>query len=106
MSEGFAARGVQVLRADSGQPLQGVFLTMDPELWDPERRRLTLLLDPGRIKRGLVPNLEAGYPLNEGNPDHLVHRQPISGRRGPTAPKRREKALRHWPPAESSGRVG
>lgn len=68
MSEGFAARGVQVLRADSGQPLQGVFLTMDPELWDPERRRLTLLLDPGRIKRGLVPNLEAGYPLNEGTP--------------------------------------
>ena len=68
MSEGFAARAVQVLRADNGQPIQGVFLAMDPELWDSERRRLTLLLDPGRIKRGLVPNLEAGYPLIEGSP--------------------------------------
>ena len=27
-----------------------------------------MLLDPGRIKRGLVPNLEAGYPLVEGVP--------------------------------------
>jgi hypothetical protein len=41
---------------------------MDPELWDRQRRRLTLLLDPGRIKRGLVPNAEAGYPLVEGVP--------------------------------------
>jgi len=29
---------------------------------------LTLLLDPGRIKRGLVPNAEEGYPLIEGVP--------------------------------------
>ena len=37
------------------------------ELWDPpQRRRLTLLLDPGRIKRGLVPNRELGYPLAAG----------------------------------------
>jgi hypothetical protein len=41
---------------------------MDPELWDTARRRLTLLLDPGRIKRGLAPNAEAGYPLTEGVP--------------------------------------
>ena len=68
MSEGFAARAVQVLRDDNGQPIQNVFLAMDPELWDSERRRLTLLLDPGRIKRGLVSNLEAGYPLIEGSP--------------------------------------
>jgi hypothetical protein len=41
---------------------------MEPELWDPDRRRLTLLLDPGRIKRGLAPHEEAGYPLAEGVP--------------------------------------
>jgi hypothetical protein len=39
---------------------------MDPELWDPGRTRLTLLLDPGRIKRGLAPHEEAGYPLEPG----------------------------------------
>lgn len=68
MSEGWAARTVRVRRADTDEPLEGVFLAMDPELWDRERRRLTLLFDPGRIKRGLVPNEEAGYPLIEGIP--------------------------------------
>lgn len=68
MSEGWAARAVHVRRADNYEPIDGVFLAMEPELWDRERRRLTLLLDPGRIKRGLVPNAEAGYPLIEGVP--------------------------------------
>jgi hypothetical protein len=68
MSEGWAARAVHVLRADTHEPLADVFLRMEPELWDSDRERLTLLLDPGRIKRGLVPNQEAGYPLTEGVP--------------------------------------
>lgn len=63
MSEGWAARAIHVRRADNDEPLEGVFLAMEPELWDRERRRLTLLLDPARIKRGLVPHEEAGYPL-------------------------------------------
>ena len=67
MSEHWAARSVHFYRADSGEPLAGAFLE-GPELWDRERRRLTLLLDPGRIKRGLVPNRESGYPLIEGVP--------------------------------------
>ena len=66
MSEGWATRAVHVRRADNDELLDGVFLAMEPELWDRERRRLTLLLDPGRIKRGLAPNSEAGYPLIEG----------------------------------------
>ena len=68
MSEGGATRSVHVRRADNDEPLDDVFLAMEPELWDPERRRLTLLLDPGRIKRGLVPHEEASYPLAEGVP--------------------------------------
>ena len=68
MSEGWAARAVRVHRTDDGTPLEGVFLPAGPELWDRDRTRLTLLLDPGRIKRGLVPNREMGYPLVEGVP--------------------------------------
>ncbi len=68
MSEGWAARAIRVCRDDTGEPLEDVFLPPEPELWDPERRRVTMLLDPGRIKRGLVPNLEMGYPLVEGVP--------------------------------------
>ncbi|MCY4557287.1 MAG: hypothetical protein OXF79_13105 [Chloroflexi bacterium] len=66
MSEGWAARAITVSRADTGETLDDVFLPPEPELWDAERKRLTMLLDPGRIKRGLVPNLEFGYPLVEG----------------------------------------
>jgi hypothetical protein len=68
MSEGFAAGAIRARRVETGELLDDVFLPMDPELWDESRQRLTLLLDPGRIKRGLVPHAEAGYPLTEGEP--------------------------------------
>jgi hypothetical protein len=68
MSEGRAASAVRVRRVDTGADLDGAFLPMEPELWDRRRRRLTVLFDPGRIKRGLEPHEEAGYPLVEGVP--------------------------------------
>jgi hypothetical protein len=72
MSEGWAASAIEVRRADDGKQLAGVFLPLEPELWDPLRQRLTVLFDPGRIKRGLAPNAEAGYPLVEGEPILVV----------------------------------
>ncbi len=66
MSEGWQRRAVHVRRADNADRLEGVFLPGNTELWDRERRRLTLLLDPGRIKRGLLPHEARGYPLIEG----------------------------------------
>ena len=71
MSIGFAERAVRVCRDDTGEPIDGVFVPMDPELWDSTRQRLTMLLDPARIKHGLVPNMEIGYPLIEGVPFRL-----------------------------------
>ena len=71
MSVGYAQRAVRVCRDDTLEPMDGVFVPMDPELWDRQRQRLTLLLDPARIKRDLAPNLEAGYPLTEGVPFRL-----------------------------------
>jgi hypothetical protein len=66
MSEGEVKRSVHVVRADDGAPLAGALLPMEPELWDRQRRRLTVLFDPARIKRGLAPHREAGYPLQTG----------------------------------------
>jgi hypothetical protein len=66
MSEGRAADAVEVRREDTGELLENVFHRGRAELWDPGRRRLTLLLDPGRIKRGLGPQEALGYPLAEG----------------------------------------
>jgi hypothetical protein len=42
------------------------------ELWDPEHTRLTVLFDPGRIKRDLKPHEEMGLPLREGKRYRLV----------------------------------
>jgi hypothetical protein len=72
MSEGHVESHIRVVRAATGEALTGVLLPMDPELWDPGRRRVTVLLDPARIKRGLAPHEQAGYPLHAGVPVELV----------------------------------
>ena len=43
-----------VLLDDNGAQVNGVFLATNQELWSPDRQRLTLLLDPGRVKSGLA----------------------------------------------------
>jgi len=71
MSEGYATRQVR-LADDLGQELPGALLPAEHELWDGDRRRLTVLLDPARIKRGLAGHRQAGYPLRYGQPFRLV----------------------------------
>ncbi|MGB5820486.1 MAG: Ig-like domain-containing protein [Saonia sp.] len=44
-----------------------VFLDLETELWNKEHTRLTLWLDPGRIKTDLIPNREQGLPLIKGH---------------------------------------
>lgn len=65
MSAGDASGHLKLLD-EAGNPLAGAFLALDQELWDPDHRRLTVLFDPGRIKRGLVPARQAGSPIVEG----------------------------------------
>src|SRR5262249_45752461 len=36
---------------DKGKAVESPFLELDEELWDPEGKRFTLYIDPGRIKR-------------------------------------------------------
>jgi hypothetical protein len=66
MSEGEVGRHVHLRRAGTGEPIADAFLPMEPELWDRARRRVTILFDPARIKRGLAPHRAIGYPLTEG----------------------------------------
>ena len=66
MDEGSAAGHVHLLD-ETGAVMPGTLLEMPPELWDRGRRRLTVLLEPGRIKRGLQPHVQAGAPLREGS---------------------------------------
>ena len=60
------------LRDASDRPVDRPFLRLDDELWDASCTRLTVLFDPGRIKRGLRANLELGPPLIEGQRYTLV----------------------------------
>lgn len=52
-------------RAD-GTTDSAAFMTFKQELWNADRTRLTLLMDPGRIKRGVATNMELGPALVAG----------------------------------------
>jgi len=52
--------------------MRNVFLNLQPELWDTTGTVLTLWLDPGRIKRGLVLNKKLGNPLKQTESYQLV----------------------------------
>jgi hypothetical protein len=39
---------------------------LEVELWDPEQKRITVLFDPGRVKRDLAPRNDLGPILEEG----------------------------------------
>jgi hypothetical protein len=64
MSQGEAGRRMRLVD-EAGKPLSGVFLPGE-ELWDPQFQRLTMTLDPGRIKRGLTSNQAMGPPIADG----------------------------------------
>jgi hypothetical protein len=71
MSEGQVADHIRLVDED-GQTMAGALLPTEHELWDGDRRRLTVLLDPARIKRGLIGHREVGYPLRDGTSFRLV----------------------------------
>lgn len=60
------------LVTDDGTPVASPFLSLETELWDPTQTRATLLLDPGRIKQGVSPNVAGGAPLQEGKSYRLT----------------------------------
>jgi hypothetical protein len=71
MREGSAAGRVRLVD-ELGEVIVGALLPAEHELWDPTRCRLTVLLDPARLKRGLVAHRELGYPLRRGRSFRLV----------------------------------
>jgi hypothetical protein len=65
MSRGNIYQHIQLLNSD-GKEVELPFLEIDEELWDPAMTRLTLIIDPGRIKRGVRPLEDIGPVLEEG----------------------------------------
>lgn len=56
---------VQLIDA-SGAQVEQAFLSNRDDLWSPDRRRLTVLLDPGRVKTGLDAHETLGRALVAG----------------------------------------
>ena len=49
-----------------GQLVEDAFLPLDVALWNHDRTLYTLLLDPGRVKRGILPNEQMGRAITTG----------------------------------------
>jgi hypothetical protein len=62
MQRGRVRAEISLLGPD-GEPAPDVLYRAPVELWDRSMRHLTILLDPGRLKRGVGPNRELGPPL-------------------------------------------
>jgi hypothetical protein len=71
MARGEAWRHLRLLDV-AGKAVDLPFLEIDQELWDAEGKRLTVLFDPGRIKRGVLPLEEVGPALAAGEQYTLV----------------------------------
>ncbi|HET7695551.1 MAG TPA: hypothetical protein VFK57_07580 [Vicinamibacterales bacterium] len=49
-----------------GRDIPDALLPLDTGLWNGDRTRFTILFDPGRVKRGILPNRTMGRPLRPG----------------------------------------
>ncbi len=69
---------------DSGRDVPGVIVPLDTELWNTERTEYTVKLDPGRVKRGTLPNRQSGRPFRAGEGITIVVRTDWPDARGVT----------------------
>ena len=93
MLRGEAWEHLQLLDSN-GKVIDLAFLEIDQELWDRDQRRLTVLFDPGRIKRGVLPRDEIGAALEAGKSytlhmyegvQHAFHNDTAGARYDPAA---------------------
>ena len=93
---------------DRGEPVREPFLPLDVEFWNSDYTRFTVFFDPGRVKRGILPNEQMGRALvvgrrytvvvdaawrdAQGTPLKSEYRQQF--RVGPT--DNQPIALKHW----------
>jgi hypothetical protein len=118
MQRGHARNHIALIGPD-GRPASDVLYRPPVELWDRSMTQLTILLDPGRIKRGVGPNRALGPPLKAGHAYTLaIGSRMVDSRGRPlrrrfyksflvTEPVREPIAVQHWkvlPPAPRSRR--
>jgi len=55
-----------------GKEIPGAVLPLDYEFWSPDHTRFTVFFDPGRVKKGILPNVQMGRPLEKRRSVTLV----------------------------------
>lgn len=60
---------------DRGQEVADAFLPLDADFWNDDRTRYTVFFDPGRVKRGILPNRQMGRALEAGKRYTLLVRR-------------------------------
>lgn len=86
MGEGGFLDHVRLEHVESGQDITGAFFDNIYELWSPDRKRITVLVDPGRVKTGLRANRAMGRAFEAGQTYRLhildtwtsIHGRPLS----------------------------
>jgi hypothetical protein len=71
MTKGHAGEFIKLLN-DAGESMPHPFLIVGEELWNPQGTRLTLILDPARVKQGILPREQEGPVLEQGRSYTLV----------------------------------
>jgi len=61
-----------LLLDDRGEEVVDAFLPLDADFWNHDRTRYTVFFDPGRVKRGILPNQQMGRALEAGRRYTLV----------------------------------
>jgi hypothetical protein len=93
MQRGRVGAEISLLGPD-GEPAADTLYRAPVELWDGSMRHLTILLDPGRLKRGVGPNRELGPPLKTGRVYTLAVGAGMTGLSGGRLPETVYKRFR------------
>jgi hypothetical protein len=101
MARGEAYEHLSLLKPD-GKPVLRPFLEIGEELWDKSGTRLTLLVDPGRIKRGLSPREEHGPVLEAGGKYTLLVSKGWHDASGQAIAEEFRKTFTAGPPVETA----
>lgn len=71
MSGGDGLRFVRLVD-ETANVVQDPFLPLGEHFWNLDRTRYTIFFDPGRVKRGILPNEQLGRPIQQGKRYRLI----------------------------------
>lgn len=97
--------GKIVLRDSDGIEVTEAFLPLEADFWSPDHLRYTVFFDPGRVKRGILPNRQRGRALVDGRAYTLEISKEWRDARGQPLADSHRHAFRAGPAVEQPMRV-